>query len=157
MSRLPEEAERLADTGMSLRRAFVEDDHAVRDEILRTGSAVTANARDSSRASEVLEANARPADLRARASLVIRCADCRGRILAHVTYVDGRPLLWSAQRRGSPGSRVYIDGGFWGDTAHCLVREWHFYAAALLAVLPAAGEPMKIVRVSHDDPTDTVP
>lgn len=96
----------------------------------------------------VIDAVARRPDtdreLRQQAALVVRCDDCGGRVVAHVTYIEGRPMLWTAQRDGA-GSRSWIDGVFWGDTAWCRVREYVLKSVDLLPELRPRGKPA-IVR-----------
>ena len=77
-------------------------------------------------------------ELRERAALVIRCQDCHGRVIAHVTWLDARPLLWTSQGRREP-ERSWLDDGTWGATAWCRVREYVLHYAMLRAATPLAG------------------
>lgn len=97
-------------------------------------------------------------ELRVRADLVIRCGDCNGRVIAHVTNIGGRPLLWAASNRSnSPGTRLFIDGDFWGATAWCRRREYVLGAAVLRRFLAEhRGHPPLEARVSHHGRTGAV-
>lgn len=119
-------------------------------------------AKEAATMSELLDAIATPRELRQRASLVIRCADCAGRggqpgfLVAHVTYIEQRPLLWTAQRSG-PGTRSWLDDGWWGDYAYCREREWPLFVEDLEADLPPLGAPKRVIRVSHPVDMNAVP
>lgn len=110
---------------------------------------VSRDMRSAAERSRLLDELVSPKKLRADASLVIRCDDCAGRIVAHVTYVRDRPMLWTAQRDGS-GTRGWLDDGFWGDVAQCRRREYVLHASVLLEALPRIGKPRVEVRLSHD-------
>lgn len=102
---------------------------------------------DAVRVSDILDQVAQAPDLRKRAELVIRCQDCNGLTIAHVTYVRERPMLWTRQPKG-PGCRMWLDGTFWGDVAHCRRREYALHAKDLLEYL-ATEDREREARLTH--------
>ncbi len=83
--------------------------------------------------------------------MIIRCGDCEGLVVAHVTYVQGRPLMWAREgRNGKIDGYVWLDGEFWGTYGWCRVREWVLEASYLSGEIPPAGAPQVTARVSHN-------
>lgn len=90
--------------------------------------------------------------LRSRASLVVRCADCRNMLIAHVTFHAAAPIVWC---RGSDGEPVYswVQGSKWGEIAHCRRREYPIaFGSDLAAALVAGKARRRTIRVSHARP-----
>jgi hypothetical protein len=97
-------------------------------------------------------------ELRKRASLVLRCADCDGQVFAHVTYVEGRPLMWArGDRQGKVDSYLWLDGAFWGNCGWCDVREWVLDCADIREVTPPPGAKQVTGRIAHGDIVGAVP
>lgn len=91
-------------------------------------------------------------DLRRRASLVIRCQDCAGQVVAHVTYEGDRPLVWVRRdRHGKSGSYSWLDGEFWGTYGWCKVREWVLDFGDIRPFLPPPGANCVTERLQHGD------
>ena len=107
---------------------------------------------DLNRAREAAGATGVPRrQLRARASLVIRCNDCDGQVVAHVTYLRDRPLLWAREdRRGKRDGCLWVDGRFWGTYAWCDVREWVLDLDDVRGSLPPLGAKPVTVPLSHN-------
>ena len=99
-------------------------------------------------AASVLASGVAERELRERAALVIRCQDCHGRVIAHVTWLEARPLLWTSQGRREP-ERSWLDDGTWGATAWCRVREYVLHHAMLRVATPLPGAASRVARVSH--------
>jgi hypothetical protein len=96
-----------------------------------------------------------------RATLVVRCDDCRGRVVMHVGFVEGQPLVWTRLGRGTrearwPSAPVANDGGgvvsildaefdVW---AYCDFR-WCWSGSDVLDATPGPGQARVDQRVRH--------
>jgi hypothetical protein len=116
------------------------------------GRTVGADARGGLDALERLRrAGVSVAALRRGAALTVRCADCGGRVVLTVTYLDGRPLLWTAGRGGrGAGLAQWADRWQGLERAYCGRRQWTVNRDTLAAA-PAPGMPPRTVAVSHID------
>lgn len=125
------------------------------DEFGRWMRSVQVDSAESAAISARLDAHAAERALRDSASLVVRCGDCRGRVIAHVTFINGRPLLWVRLKDGT-GHRSFVDDEFWGDYAYCTRnRQYPLPSDVLRSVLPAPNLGRRTMIVSHgtDDAT----
>lgn len=89
-------------------------------------------------------------NLRKRSTVVVRCADCSGRVIAQVTPVDGRPMLWVSSRL-TDGQRRWLDRTMTsGVAADCRTGTHWLDIKDLRALSPAQSAiPARQVRVSH--------
>lgn len=93
-----------------------------------------------------------PTELGRRAALTVRCDDCGGAAIAHVTYMRGEPVLWTRpqRRRGRRWTSTRMLSLETAASAFCRERE---YALRLgVADVPKPGSAhVQHIRVRHGE------
>lgn len=110
---------------------------------------------DTDRAYERMAAALSPAEMRKRASLVLRCADCGGRVVGWVLWLEGRPLFVGIAGHGSNTAYLLDVPLFAPPVLRCRARSWRFGNAWSSGIefpeFPGPGERRAERRLQHDD------
>ena len=104
---------------------------------------------------------ARHNTLRRTASLLIRCLDCEGELIANVAWVNGWPKIaakGAGQSIGWNGRRRHYWVYSWADrgtvlTARLGPHQHEIPRADVLAHLPPAGAPRAEMKIRHTTPS----
>ena len=148
----PEQLEALFESGSE--RPLSEDDRdALREDSARSLVDLFQELQDARELSEKADEKMPARGLRATALLTVRCGDCRRSIIAHVTIIGGRPMLWV--RGGAARSFVDIADpppALWGDRAHCRAGHEYPIAYAMIEEFVREGSGRHAeITVSHND------
>ncbi|GAA1911380.1 hypothetical protein GCM10009737_11010 [Nocardioides lentus] len=102
-------------------------------------------------AAEALLEGRSPREVRKRASLLVRCQDCGGRVIAWVVWLQGRPLFLGEDSEPSYAVVSLLDDdNFAWPRYSCRRRSFQMGVEVHMSAIPAPGAPSVECRVRHE-------